>query len=144
VRRRLLRILAAAGIVVAALAVPLAWLAATKSGLEFAWRIASHFTSGIEIQMLDGRLLGPVRATGVTVDLSDLHYAIERLELDWHPWRLVTGTFDVERLAFSGVEVAPRAAGSAAEPADGGSKLRLPTSVALPIDVDVRRATVTR
>jgi translocation and assembly module TamB len=138
----LVRGLAIAALVLGALLVPLAWLVGTRSGLEFVWqRVASRLGSGIEVEALDGRLLGPVRAMGVTLDAGSLHIEAQQLELEWHPMRLLRGTFAVERLALSGVDVTQRSV-AAPESAGPSSSPELPDSIALPLDVIVDSASI--
>jgi translocation and assembly module TamB len=130
----LVRGLAIAALVLGALLVPLAWLVGTRSGLEFVWqRVASRLGSGIEVEALDGRLLGPVRAMGVTLDAGSLHIEAQQLELEWHPMRLLRGTFAVERLALSGVDVTQRSV-AAPESAGPSSSPELRDSFALRLD----------
>ncbi|HEU4616626.1 MAG TPA: hypothetical protein VFV10_01225, partial [Gammaproteobacteria bacterium] len=128
-----------AAAVVVVVAAALAWLVGTRSGLEFAWRqLAGRLPEGIEVGALDGRLLGPLRATNVVLDAAGMHVEIARLEMRWHPSRLLHRTFDIERLTLSGVEATKRSAPAPAE----ATAPTLPESVALPLDVEVRAASV--
>ncbi len=141
-RRRALQVLAGVGAALVIVGGVLAWLAETRSGLEFAWhRVAGRLPGQVRVASLEGRLFGPLVANGLVLDTDTLHIEIRRAELDWHPLGLLGRSFDVDRLALQGVAVTRRSAGSTAS-APQSPPFTLPVQLSLPVAVDIGQVLV--
>jgi translocation and assembly module TamB len=133
-------IIAVALLIAAAL---LVWVASTDSGLQFVWqRVASRLPEGIEIEALDGRLRGPLVVSRLALRTPSLELRIERAELEWRPLALLGGTFAVDRLLVSGVDVFRLPSTDAPPPS--GQASAVPASFDLPFDVEIASASLER
>ena len=93
-RKRIIALL-----LVAVPAALLAWLLATTSGLQFLLARAKPLLPvELEIDIVEGRLVGPLVLAGVDIEGPGLSARIERIELDWHPRALVRRTAHVDHL----------------------------------------------
>ena len=131
--------IALAGVVVAASL--LLWATLSASGLQFVWdRVAQRLPPGLTIETIEGRLAGPLVLGGITLRTQALELRIERAELHWNPRELLGRTLDIERLDALGVDVVQL---PAPEPLrDPGEPFRPPERIALPIDIELRAASV--
>lgn len=134
-----LRSIAVAGAVLLAAAAAAVWITATESGLHAAWRVAAPFLPAeLSVGRLDGRLVGPVVLRDIRYDRPDLHVTIERVELEWLPAALLSGTLSIERLLARGIDAVRRAAPEA-PPAADSPPWRPPERFSLPVAVSIPR-----
>jgi translocation and assembly module TamB len=126
-----------AGLVLVLLVAGLGWLAGSNAGLRFLVdRVLIRLPGTVEIATLDGRLVGPISATGIEVELPDGHGSIARLDLDWRPWALLRGTLHVQYLHIASpqLELHPPGAETRAPPPespDAAGVFRLPFAITL-------------
>jgi translocation and assembly module TamB len=119
-------------VVVLALAAGLAWLVSTPSGLQFALAQARPWLpEGVRVESAEGRLIGPLRVEGVEVRTAAANLRLDRIDLDWAPDALLTGTVHVNELAVDDVTVTLADTGA---PARGDAR---PTIPALPDELVV-------
>lgn len=128
--------LALALAVVLALLATLGWLAGTTSGLRFiVARVLPALPVTVEAATVDGRLVGPMRATGVEVHGAGFSGSIARIELDWRPTALLGRTLELLSLRVESPVIAlePR---ERPPPATGPTGFD-PQSLSLPLAVIV-------
>lgn len=102
---------------VAAFAASTWMLLDTQEGLRWALEQASTLSRGaITVANAKGRLLGPLTLHGIEYRRSGTAIEINKLELNWTPRALLTGTLRVDRLVVSGgfVTLPPRGRTNAA------------------------------
>jgi translocation and assembly module TamB len=121
-------------VLVAVLAVALAWLLATASGARFVLERAVAIAGG-SVGAVEGRLAGPLAVESLEVATPGMRVGAKRLSLDWSPLRLLGGELRVERLHAASLEIASAAS---TEPA------REPATLAPPLKIHVDRAGVDR
>ncbi len=122
-----------------ALALPallVSWLFYSTTALQWLLSSATRFLPGhLSYQGVTGRLAGPLALAALRYEDESMVLAIERLELDWRPLRLLRGELYVSRLAGhgAGLQLAPRAKPSAAKPTTSPPRpeLKLPLAVHL-------------
>ncbi|MBN1237398.1 MAG: translocation/assembly module TamB domain-containing protein [Gammaproteobacteria bacterium] len=129
-----------AGIVLLAAALA-TWLLATTSGLRFAWNRAAVLLPDVDVEALDGRLIGPLTIEGLVLTTSGMRIGLERAEIEWQPLALFGRSFNADSIALRGLDVVmipaqPGAAAANEEP------FRLPDSIELPVSVNVESLTL--
>ncbi len=103
-----------------ALALPallVSWLFYSTTALQWLLSTATRLLPGhLSYQSVTGHLAGPFALTALRYEDGSMALAIERLELDWRPLRLLRGELHVARLAGhgAGLQVVARAKPSAA------------------------------
>ena len=143
-RRRLRRLALGLGafllVVVLALAAALAWLVATPSGLQFALSQARPWLpEGTRIESAEGRLIGPLRVEGVAVRTPAADLNVARIDLDWAPDALLTGTVHVHDLAVDNVTVTLAETEAPADVDAGPVIPALPDELVVPVGIRVDR-----
>jgi len=110
----------------------LAWVVGSASGTGVAWGAVGNLVPGLTMGSLEGRLAGPL-------NIRQLHYAdeyrdlaIDSIELDWSPSKLLGLAFTLEKLRVSGVSFTQL---KAAPVESDKTKFSLPESIALPVDL---------
>jgi len=116
----LLVVVAAGGVV---------WLRSESGGAWLARQIEQAASTPGETSLAIGDIEGNLPQSLVARDivLSDGNgpwLSIAALELDWRPWQLLRSTVAVDRLAFSGVELARLPSGEGKEAQDAGGDPR--------------------
>jgi translocation and assembly module TamB len=79
------------------------WLALTESGLGVA--VAWLFGDSLRVRELSGRAIGPIRLTGVEIDLGGAILRAEQVVLDWDPAQWLQGRILVRPLNIESLEV---------------------------------------
>lgn len=119
------------------LALAVAWLVSTESGLRWGLAQARPFLpGGVEIASAEGRLIGPLVLEGLAVETDAATVRLERLALDWSPGALLAGLLRIEYLHVDDV-------GIDLHPGEGGGERAAPvppTTLHLPVAVQVREA----
>lgn len=119
-----------------------AWLVGTEGGTRTAWRFAAPaLPEGVTVAALEGRLVGPLRATGVTYRSDTLVIEIDRVALEWRPASLLDGMAEVQALDVNGVAVTLLPADEPA-PAEPTEPFEMPASLELPVDGVIERLTL--
>jgi translocation and assembly module TamB len=119
---------------VALLAAVVAWLLATTSGLQFILARAQPLLPvSLEIETVEGRLVGPLSLAGIALDAPGVSGHIERIEFDWRPGALMRRTAHVDHLRIH----APRLALQPPEapPAETAAPPANPLDFSLPLSV---------
>ncbi|HUH00127.1 MAG TPA: translocation/assembly module TamB domain-containing protein [Gammaproteobacteria bacterium] len=126
-----------AGVILVLLLGMAGWLVGTTSGLRFvAARALPHLPVTLDPAGLDGRLLGPLSSGRIVLAAPGVSGSIERIEFDWRPSALLTGTLHVRDLAI----MTPRIAIEARLPGDDEPAGEAPG--ALPLAIVLDRATL--
>lgn len=108
------------------------WLLATDAGLAWAWaRAAAALDGRLTAERVSGRLLGPVRAEGLRLELDGMGLAVDSLSLDWQPGWLLTGRLALHDVTAQGVRL---------EQTEWGGDTALPAAVVLPLALSVQGA----
>lgn len=119
----------------------------TQPGLQFAWERAQPWVpEALEIERLEGRLVGPVRLEGIHWEDEELATSLEAVELEWRAGMLLLGTLQVDRLALTGLELSLEPETDPGETA--AEPFELPESISLPLrlrvaDFSLREAELT-
>ena len=118
-----------------------AWVAGTRSGLDFAWgQIGPRLPEGIEVASVSGRLIGPLEVRGVSVETETMDLSVDAVDLDWTAAELLSRTVHLNNLAVRGVDY--KATGVAAEEPQSESSeepFSLPEAIDLPVVVQIDR-----
>ncbi|GAB3672827.1 translocation/assembly module TamB domain-containing protein [Salinisphaera aquimarina] len=121
-----------------------AWVATTRSGLDFAWgQIGPRLPEGIEVASVEGRLIGPLEVRGVKVDTDSLHLAVNAVDFDWTAKELLSRTVHVRNLAVRGLDYeVTQVVEAAPEPEPTGEPFSLPDAIDLPVTVQIDRVSL--
>jgi translocation and assembly module TamB len=112
----------------------LAFIISTESGLRLVWTQAGSFLpGGLEIESLEGRLIGPVSVRGLVFTNASLQLSVREAQLEWSPLRLLRGALHVERLAVDGLSYTALASAPPAEE----QPFVLPERIGLPLQVSI-------
>jgi len=133
-RRPLVRALAAIAALGVLVAAGLAWLASSETA--FAWalaRVEAASAGRLKIAGARGTLLGPIAIERIQYADADIQVRAEDVRLAWSPWALLGDRLAVDSLAAQRVSL--RLLPSETQGA-------FPTSIALPLRVDVERLSV--
>lgn len=116
----------------------LLWLMlASNWGLSLGLRIASAVMPGeLSVSENHGSLLGPIRLRGLRYHNDQLTLSIQKLDLDWHAFSLLSGKLAISRLAVNEVSIAVLAG-----KAQGTTQQ---TAIVLPIALDVEQASLNK
>lgn len=115
----------------------LAFLLTTNTGLRWTIdQVVARSGAPIEIEGVEGRLLGPASLSGIEYRQPDTGATvqIQRLDLDWRPSALLSGLLHVTRLDASGVDYRQGAAGEASSKPNGPAGMP-----AIPLDIRIDR-----
>ena len=112
----------------------LAFIISTESGLRLVWTQAGSFLpGGLEIESLEGRLIGPVSVRGLVFRNASLQLSVREAQLEWSPLRLLRGALHVERLSVDGLSYTALASAPPAEE----QPFVLPERIGLPLQVSI-------
>jgi len=126
--------------VILVLAAVLTWLVATQSGLQFALSQARPWLpEGTRIESAEGRLIGPLRVEGLEVRTPAADLSVARVDLDWAPDALLTGTVHVHDLAVDEVTVTLVETAAPADADAGPAIPALPDESVVPVGIRVDR-----
>lgn len=111
-----------------------AYLLYSERGLQWAATAATRYVPGsLSLGQIEGRLAGPIRIRNLDYRTQDSVTTVERLSLDWSPWRLLDAEFHIDRLQAHGVHlIAPPPVAEDAQPPDDrprGFDLTLPLAI---------------
>jgi len=134
--------LAPIGLVLLLLAGAFAWLMASESGLRWAQaRVATLLPGTLQLQRLDGRLVGPLHVEGLRYRDAGTDLRIDRLTFDWSPLALLAGRLHIDELSVNGVRLGLR---PSTEPKPSAGLPTLPLSVRIErlelADIRIERA----
>lgn len=131
--RRLLKwLMATVGVLLLVTVLLVAWVAGTRSGLDFAWSLVQpRLPDSMAVAQIEGRLTGPLTITGVMLDTDTMHVAVDRIHLEWRMSDLLSGTLHVEQLAVEGVRYTGKPSESKPSPAEDDEPFALPVNVRL-------------
>jgi translocation and assembly module TamB len=116
--------------------VALLWLVASESGLRVAAQLAERAAGGrLALGEPRGRLLGEVRLATLVYADDTRRAALSDVAMRWSPAALLDGRLQVDALTAGSVDIALR---------DSGEPLRLPDTLALPLDLVVERLAIAR
>src|SRR5512135_2661634 len=112
----------------------LTWLASTQSGLTALAQLAERLSDGrLALTVGGGTLLGPLRLSELRYSDATTRIALRDVAIAWAPAALAEGRLELGALTAVSLEVATT---PSAEP------MRLPQSLALPIDLRIERLAV--
>ena len=117
-----------------------AWVATTRSGLDFAWgQIGPRLPEGIEVASVEGRLIGPLEVRGVKYETETMKVAVNAVDFDWIASELLSATVHVRNLAVRGVdyEVTKIVDTPEPEPEEPAEPFSLPDAIDLPVTVQI-------
>ena len=118
----------------------LVYVSTTQHGLKLLWRTLQPLLSaGLSVERLEGRLMGPLTVTGVKISTDSFDLSLHHAELEWTPYRLLSGVLQVDRLTLEDIYYAP---GESAAPA-ATEPLVLPERIALPVGLRLELFRVT-
>jgi len=83
-----------------------AWLTLTEDGLLWLYQQAKSYIPGqLNITRVQGRLIGPVILSGIEYEQSGLHIQSQRVEVNWHPERLIYSRAEISKLHIQGLDI---------------------------------------
>ncbi|MEF8981333.1 translocation/assembly module TamB domain-containing protein [Thiohalorhabdus sp.] len=131
----------------AALVGGIAYLLLSATGLALVWgQVAPYLAPTVQAEAVSGRLVGPIRIRGLTVDGASFHMRLDQAELDWEPLALLGGDLMLDYLRGEGLRITHRPAETspATEPSPSPAPLEAWTPpVALEVqDLDLRRVSL--
>lgn len=107
----------------------------SETGLNWVWQQAHpHLPQGVEIDSVQGRLLGRIQLSGIHVDNPQMQLDIEQAWLDWSPWALFGARVQINQINLIGLRYQ---AGEAPPAPDDEPKKPLSELPSLP-DIDLR------
>lgn len=127
------------GVLPALLLMVLAWLLLTESAAKVAMRAATATLSGLEIDNVNGRIIGPLQLRGLRYRSKTLDVTLATAKLEWRFNKLLVGELVVDQLALIGLQVVSRGAPAEAESTE---PLTLPQSLPLPITITINDASL--
>lgn len=81
----------------------------TEIGVAIAWSLArDRLPAGVQIDDVQGRLVGPLTVTGVNVETEAMSLRVDRAVLDWRASRLLMAQVQIAELAVDGVDIVLR------------------------------------
>ncbi|MFB6260799.1 MAG: hypothetical protein ABEJ96_08165, partial [Thiohalorhabdaceae bacterium] len=120
-----------------------AYLLLSAAGLALVWsQVAPYLAPTIQAEAVSGRLVGPIRIRGLTVEGDGFRMRLDQAELDWQPLALLGGELVLDHLHGEGLRITrhPTQTASAVEPSPSPAPLEPWTPpVALKVqDLDLR------
>ncbi|NDV13634.1 translocation/assembly module TamB domain-containing protein [Crenobacter caeni] len=136
-KRRRWRIVLLAGVaLLASLVGSLAWLTGSEAGFARLWQLAARASGGaLSVARVEGTLWRGFTLEDARWQQPLQRFEVSRLMLAWQPRALWQGELKVDRLSVGSVLVDDRTPAS-------GKPTAAPTSLALPLDVEVARLSV--
>ena len=107
-------------------------------------QVLARLPFDVQVEEIDGRLLGPLRLSGLRIRTPQAEVDVGRVEFDWAPARLFSKTLRVERLLIEDVEgriIADGSPAPAPDPEPAAGPQGLPQ---IPIEIIVDDARITR
>ncbi|MEP6801854.1 MAG: translocation/assembly module TamB domain-containing protein [Acidobacteriota bacterium] len=136
VRKALLGVAIAAGILVIAAAVALWWALSTQSGARRLVALASSALKGsVSVERVEGRIRGPLTLHGLVYKTPALTVRVDKATIDWRVSELLRRRIDIVSLKASGVRVVSTPA------PEKKARQSLP-DLHLPFDIVIRQARV--
>lgn len=123
-------------ILLIAISAVFAALLTTETGLRFALARVESALPGVRVDSVEGRLIGPIRLSGIHYEGDGFQGAVDSIDIRWRPTRLLSGTLSIDRLTVTGL----RHVSTSAESDAAGAGISLPRSVELPVDVELAEA----
>ncbi len=81
-------------------------LAGTEQGTRVLAEQARRWSGGaLDWELIEGRLLGPLRLQGLRLQQPELALDLQALALDWRPIALLNGRLQIERLEAEGIRI---------------------------------------
>jgi translocation and assembly module TamB len=99
------RILLALLVLVLAVALPATWLMTSEAGLRWAFAALAARVPGLGLQTLQGRLIGPIRITGLHYRDAAADVQMAELSVDWTPLTLLAGRVRLTQAHGRGLRV---------------------------------------
>ena len=82
----------------------LAFVLTTESGLKLVWRqVEPLLPAGLEIESVDGRLLGPINIKGLVFSNDSLRLSLTQAQAEWSPLELVFGSLRLDSVDVDGL-----------------------------------------
>lgn len=123
--RALVRLLWSALVLLIALPLMLLWLLGTPPGARFVFDRVTGFVPGLQVESVEGRLLGPLEIRGLSFDSDSVHVEVDRARLDWSPRALWLNRLRVRDLDIGHVIVQTKATPPDDKPMSAPSELPL-------------------
>ena len=126
-------------ITVFSLAMLLVYVSTTRQGLQLLWlNIQPLLPASLSVENVEGRLTGPLTVTGLKFSNDGFRLRLGHAELEWTPYRLLSGVLQLDRLLLADVRYTPseETATVAAEP------VIMPERIALPVAVNLEQLEV--
>jgi translocation and assembly module TamB len=124
----------------------LIWVLGTQSGLRFAVGVAQDLAPGLlQVEQVEGRLLGDVRLTGLELHSPGLELGIGDAVLRWAPLGALSGALPVQELRVRDLALTTQPAEGPAE--EEGHEAETPSKlpgISLPFAVDIAQVQVDR
>ena len=84
----------------------LSWLLLTESGLQWSYHKAEPYLPvELNIDSLEGRLLGPITINGLDYLQAETHLKSPRITLDWQPLSLLFAKIDIDQLHVQALDI---------------------------------------
>lgn len=114
-----------------------AFFVGTETGTRFIWqRISPSLPDTVNVNSVQGRLIGPLAASGIEVQSDRLRLRIERIELDWSLFSLLGKRLNIQRLLVE--EISMTQLKAKADQAEKESKpFEIPDAIVPPLDVSI-------
>ncbi|WP_295538937.1 translocation/assembly module TamB domain-containing protein [uncultured Thiohalocapsa sp.] len=127
------------GLLMLVLLLGLGFVLGTQTGLRLAVAVAEELApEQVQVGGVDGRVLGELTVTQLSLDLPGLALGLGRLHLDWQPTALLRGQLRVVDLSASDIDVVTKPPAQDKPPAE---PFTLP-QIRLPVAVDVGRVLI--
>lgn len=83
--RALIRLLWGALVLLIVVPLMLLWLLGTPPGARFVFDRIADWVPGLQVESVEGRLLGPLEIRGLSFDSDAVHVEVDRARLEWSP-----------------------------------------------------------
>ncbi|WP_423822351.1 translocation/assembly module TamB domain-containing protein [Salinisphaera sp. SPP-AMP-43] len=123
----------------------ISWVAGTRTGTEFAWQQARGFLpAGIHVDSLQGRLIGPLRITGVDYNTDAMKAHVGSIDFDMDFSAIWHRTVHIQHLDVDNVDYEVTKLTEQPQPKNEGGSFSLPDAINLPVSVVVDRVSVSQ
>jgi translocation and assembly module TamB len=103
------------------------YVISTEQGLEWVFAQVKDTVPGkLSIKNISGRLIGPLRLTGLNYSSDEHTVSVDSISIDWKPLRLLFLQIHLADLNASGIHVEPGAGKEPDEENEGLPEIRLP------------------
>jgi len=111
----------------------------TESGLAFALgRLHQWAPDVLEIESANGKLIGPLQVRGFSLQAANLSLSINRLELEWSPALIFSGTLKVDKLHVEGVNYQSLTPAAENTKAEQETVFTLPERLPIPLSTELK------